>query len=101
MTSYAAVTLRGSTPWRRPGGPAAPTTSTLNPEAVDAFARRVLGSLGSPVQIGDRAVAAAAAYADLGVIGDDTFTGFPEEAATWSQLATGERTLDKLGNKAI
>ena len=79
-------TLHSSTPWRRQGPP----------ESVTAFAERVLSYLGQGIEVGDSSAADEAVRAGIGKRDGGTFTGYPDEAAVWAQLAGGEFTLDEL-----
>lgn len=94
--------LHSSTPWRRlvagPGRQAEKAGSSGSEEAdpVAAFAVQVVAALGRAVPVDDPDVARAAERAGLGRIEEDSFVGFPEEAASWSQLASGQLTFDEL-----
>ncbi len=62
------------------------------------FAGTVLANLGIAVEIGgnDLAYAQALSTARLGSFDGNSFTGFADEAVTWSALAAGELTVAEL-----
>lgn len=88
--------LHSSSPWRRAGATVMTTTDSPVGDLVVAFAERVLSHLGHPVEISDATLADRAVRASLGELDGAGFTGYADEAATWSQLARGEITLDEV-----
>ncbi|MDA8312283.1 MAG: hypothetical protein M0Z46_17085 [Actinomycetota bacterium] len=87
--------LHSSTPWRRQGAPAGAGPDGAS-ESVTAFAARVLAHLGQVVNVGNTDVADGAVGAGLGERDGEQFTGYPDEASVWAQLANGEITLAEL-----
>ena len=89
--------LHGSRPWLRAGtAPTQPAAGNEPAEAVTNFTTAVLAQLGQPVPLTDPEAAARLATAGLGEVSDGWFVGYPEEAATWTQLASGQLSLDDL-----
>ena len=100
--------LRGSQPWRRqthrsttednwPARDASEPGSETEPNLIVDFAAVVLENLGNAVSITDPVTADRMVAAGLGTTLDsNNFVGFPEEAATWSSLATGKLRVEDL-----